>query len=575
MNDTPKGEKRFLDFDPKNLAADIGAGITVGLVAIPDSIASAILAGVNPIYAFNAIMVGLPVGSLFTSSQFLNLTQTGAMMLILASVVKSTSPEMLVPTLVIITLLVGVIEVLFGVLKLGKLTRFISNAVMTGFFTGIAAIIVLSQIGPLTGYYSQVNGGYVAQTIDILLHPAAVLQTWPALALGIFTFILILLIDRTRLANFSLIIAIVIASVAAYVLRMDVQLIRDTFEIQGKMPTPAISELMQGISLIPKLILPALALSLIGLIQAAGISQSIPNPDGEYPDVSGDFIGQGVANLASGLFRGLPLGGSLGGTAVNMAAGARSRWANIFGGLFVIPLVLLLGNFVGAIADPAIAALLIVAGVQTINRERISDVWNVGKAPRLIMVFTFIATLLLPIQWAVFLGVALSFLVHVIDAAGDVRVNQLLPRPDGLFEERPAPEKLESEQMVILQLLGSIFFSAAYKLQEDLPDPDEARRPVVILRLRGHERIGSTFLSVLEKYANELRKQDGKLILSGVNEGILEQLEKTGSFGDVLPREDVFLATDVLGESTRQAMAAAHQWLAEESPTVSEAENTD
>jgi len=575
MNDIPKSEKRFLDFDPKNLAADIGAGITVGLVAIPDSIASAILAGVNPIYAFNAIMVGLPVGSLFTSSQFLNLTQTGAMMLILASVVKSTSPEMLVPTLVIITLLVGVIEVLFGVLKLGKLTRFISNAVMTGFFTGIAAIIVLSQIGPLTGYYSQVNGGYVAQTIDILLHPAAVLQTWPALALGIFTFILILLIDRTRLANFSLIIAIVIASVAAYVLRMDVQLIRDTFEIQGKMPTPAISELMQGISLIPKLILPALALSLIGLIQAAGISQSIPNPDGEYPDVSGDFIGQGVANLASGLFRGLPLGGSLGGTAVNMAAGARSRWANIFGGLFVIPLVLLLGNFVGAIADPAIAALLIVAGVQTINRERISDVWNVGKAPRLIMVFTFIATLLLPIQWAVFLGVALSFLVHVIDAAGDVRVNQLLPRPDGLFEERPAPEKLESEQMVILQLLGSIFFSAAYKLQEDLPDPDEARRPVVILRLRGHERIGSTFLSVLEKYANELRKQDGKLILSGVNEGILEQLEKTGSFGDVLPREDVFLATDVLGESTRQAMAAAQQWLAEENPTVSEAENTD
>ena len=575
MNDIPKSEKRFLDFDPKNLAADIGAGITVGLVAIPDSIASAILAGVNPIYAFNAIMVGLPVGSLFTSSQFLNLTQTGAMMLILASVVKSTSPEMLVPTLVIITLLVGVIEVLFGVLKLGKLTRFISNAVMTGFFTGIAAIIVLSQIGPLTGYYSQVNGGYVAQTIDILLHPAAVLQTWPALALGIFTFILILLIDRTRLANFSLIIAIVIASVAAYVLRMDVQLIRDTFEIQGKMPTPAISELMQGISLIPKLILPALALSLIGLIQAAGISQSIPNPDGEYPDVSGDFIGQGVANLASGLFRGLPLGGSLGGTAVNMAAGARSRWANIFGGLFVIPLVLLLGNFVGAIADPAIAALLIVAGIQTINRERISDVWNVGKAPRLIMVFTFIATLLLPIQWAVFLGVALSFLVHVIDAAGDVRVNQLLPRPDGLFEERPAPEKLESEQMVILQLLGSIFFSAAYKLQEDLPDPDEARRPVVILRLRGHERIGSTFLSVLEKYANELRKQDGKLILSGVNEGILEQLEKTGSFGDVLPREDVFLATDVLGESTRQAMAAAQQWLAEENPTVSEAENTD
>ena len=559
-------DKRFLDFDPKNLSADLGAGITNGLVAIPDSIASAILAGVNPAYAFNALMVGLPVGSLFTGSQFLSMTHTGAMMLILAGVVSGLAPEQIAPAIVIIALLVGVIEVAFGLLKLGKFTQFISNAVMTGFFTGIAAIIVLSQIGPFTGYFSQVEGGYLTQTLDLLLHPAVLAQTWPSWSLGIATFALILLLDRTRLANFSLIIAIILASIAAYALHLNVRLISDMFEIQGEFPLPAINELIQGVALIPSMILPALAIALIGLIQAAGISQSIPNPDGEYPDASQDFIGQGIANLASGLFKGLPLGGSLGGTAVNLAAGARSRWSNVFGGLFVIPLVLLFGNMVGNIAEPAIAALLIVAGVQTINVERLSNVWHVGAGPRLIMLFTFLATIVLPVQWAVFLGVALSFLVHIINAAADVRMIQIAARADGQFEERDAPDALSSHQAIILQPLGSLFFSGAYKLQDDLPDPNEAERPVVILRLRGHKRIGSTFLKVMETYAGKLRQRGGKLLVSGVNDTILEQLEKTGAFEESIPREDIFLATSVLGESTRQALDAAQRWLDEHSP---------
>ena len=552
--------KTFLDFDPKNLSADLGAGITNGLVAIPDSIASAILAGVNPAYAFNALMVGLPVGSLFTSSQFLSMTHTGAMMLILAGIVPGLAPEQIAPAIVIIALLVGVIEVAFGLLKLGKFTQFISNAVMTGFFTGIAAIIVLSQIGPFTGYVSQVEGGYLAQTTDLILHLGDLAQTWPSWTLGVFTFVLILLLARTRLANFSLIIAIIVASIGAGLLSLDVKLISDMYEIKGEFPLPAFSELVQGIALIPRMILPALAVALIGLIQAAGISQSIPNPDGEYPDASRDFIGQGVANLASGLFKGLPLGGSLGGTAVNMAAGAKSRWANVFGGLFVIPLVLLFGNQVGNIAEPAIAALLIVAGLQTVNMERISDVWNVGVGPRSIMLFTFLATIVLPVQWAVFLGVALSFLVHVVNAAADVRITHIVRRPDGLFEERPAPQALASEQVTLLQPLGSLFFSGAYKLQDELPDPDEAQRPVVILRLRGHKRIGSTFLKVLERYAGQLQANGGKVILSGVSEGVLEQLEKTKTF-ETIPREDIFPATDVLGESTVDAIWAATAWL--------------
>jgi len=570
---TPSKSKReskhFLGFDPKNIPADLGAGLTMAMVAIPDSIASAILAGVNPIYAFNAMMVGLPVGSLFTSSEYLNLALTGAMMLALAGVMAGVSGAAIVPTLVTLTVLVGVFQLLFGLLKLGKLTQFISNSVMTGFFTGIAAIVVLSQLGGFTGYYSQVDGGYVAKAVDLLLHPAAVLQTWPSLALGLFTFALIIALEKTKLRNYALIIALLIASAVVPLLGMDVHLVRDSFEIKGAVPMPALSDLLAGVTLIPKLLLPALAIALIGLIQGAGISQSIPNPDGNYPDASGDFVGQGVANVASGLFRGLPLGGSLAGTAVNVSSGAKSRWANVFGGLIIIPLVLLLGGFVGLIAEPAIAALLIAAGLQTVNRERISDVWHVGTGPRLIMLFTLVATLALPVQWAVFLGVTLSFLVYVIGSAGDIQVKEVVRRPDGLFEEQNAPEKLRSNAVTVLHVWGNLFFSGAYALQDRLPDDDGVQRPVVILRLRGRKSIGSTFLKILERYAGELRQQGGKLMLSGVSESVLKQLEKTGSF-DAIPREDIFLATDVLGESTVRAIDAAQTWLAQDDGSHSE-----
>ena len=143
--------KVTLDFEPKNIPKDVGAGLTLAMVAIPDSIASAILAGVNPIYAFNSMMVGMPVAGLTTSSQFMNCALTSAMMLAVGGVMVGVSAAEQVSVLVTLTILVGLFQLLLGVLKLGSLTRFISNAVMTGFFTGIAITIILSQLGDLTG----------------------------------------------------------------------------------------------------------------------------------------------------------------------------------------------------------------------------------------------------------------------------------------------------------------------------------------------------------------------------------------------------------------------------------------
>jgi SulP family sulfate permease len=478
------------------------------------------------------------------------------MMLAMAGVMVGVSAAEQVSVLVTLTILVGLFQLLLGVFKLGSLTRFISNAVMTGFFTGIAITIILSQLGDFTGYESEA-GRPLAQTADLLLHLNEI--QWSSLLTGVVTIALILLLVRTRLRPYSLILALVLTSVAVSVLGLEsVHLVRDSYEISGELPHFALPTL----SLVPKLLLPAIAIALIGLIQGAGVSQNIPNPDGDYPDASRDFLGQGIGNTVAGFFQGLPVGGSLAGTALSVSSGARSRWANVFAGLIFIVLVLLVGNLVELVAEPAIAALLIVAGLETINRARIADVWDVGVGPRLIMLFTLIATLILPVQWAVFLGVALSILVYVARASSDIEVREVLRREDGLFDERPAPTQLSDNSITILHVWGSLFFSGAHTLQDRLPEVGDAQQAVVILRLRGRSQIGSTFIQVLERYAQQLQANGGKLMLAGVSEHVMEQLAKTETF-ESIPQEDVFLATDTLGRATLDAMDAAEQWLAE------------
>ena len=543
-----------LDFDTKNLPADIGASITMALVAVPDAIASAILAGVNPTYGFNALIVGTPIGSLFTSSQFMNIGSTAAMMLAVGGVLANFSAENILSALVTLTVLIGLFQLLLGVFKLGVFTRFISNAVMIGFFTGVATVLILGQLGDLTGFESDYSNK-VMQTVDLLLNLDQV--DWPSLLTGLATIGVIILFGRTRLRNYSLAIALLLASVAVLVLGLEsVELVGDSFQITASFPTPTVPDL----SMVRGLIMPAIAIGLLGLIQAAGISQTIPNPDGQYPDPSGDFRGQGIANFASGLFKGLPLGGSLGGTSIMLSAGAKSRWANVIMGLFVAIFVFFFADQVEKAALPAIAAVLIVAGFGVYNFEEIKDIWDVSRSSRLVMLVTFLATLVLDIQEAVFIGIILSILDFVYTSAQDVQVVELVEKKEGVFEERPCPAELRDNSITILYAWGALFFASARTIEDLLPDASEAKRAVVILRMHGRSRIGSTFIQILERYAGRLQANGGKILLSGVSHKVWDQLGRTETF-ETIPEEDVLLVDEILGGSTKQAFSSAQEWL--------------
>ena len=180
--------------------------------------------------------------------------------------------------------------------------------------------------------------------------------------------------------------------------------------------------MLPDLTFISKLIVPAIAIGIIGLVQGAGISQTYPNPDGKFSDVSRDFFGQGAANLATGFFGGIPAGGSNSSTALMVSAGARSRWANIFGGISVAIVVFLFANLVELVAMPALAGLVIIAGVQMVKLNAIQTVWQTNTVSRTIMSVTFGSTLIMPLQYAVLVGVVISILMFVLQQSNALRI---------------------------------------------------------------------------------------------------------------------------------------------------------
>ena len=538
------------------LKKDLVAGLVMSIVNVPGALANGLLAGINPVYGVYSMIAGTTVAALFTSSVIMNVDSTSATSIATGDFMANISSADQQGYLVVLGILVGLWMLAFGFLKLGFLVRFISNSVMTGFLSGLGVLTILGQVGDLTGYYSEAPNK-VFKTIDTLLHWQ---EIDPAtLVLGIITIAIVILISRTRFERYAFAVAVVGVTVLAFLpIFESVLLVGETTEIPRGLPRPNLPD----ISLIPGLMLPALTIAIIALVQGAGVSQSNPNPDGEYPDPSGDFRGQGAANVSVGIFSGIPVGGSLGNTTMLKTIGGLSRWANIFTGIFAAVILIFFAPFIEILPLTTLAGLLIVVGFSMIKVGRIDTVRHTGPIPTTVFIVTFIATLFLDLQVAVAIGVVLTFLLQIFRSAEKVRIEGILPQPDGSFVEAEAPNDLPSSEIVVLQPIGSLFFAGTAEFEEHLPDVGEAHHSVVILRLRDRDEVGSTFIRAVQRFANELLEGDNLLMLVGISQHVWDQLEKTDLL-DLLGRENVYRAEPKFAASLDKAFADANQWLDE------------
>jgi SulP family sulfate permease len=518
--------------------------------------ASAVLVGVNPIYGLYASMSGPIAGGLTSSTRLMVITTTTAAALAAGSALEGVPEDDRPGTLFLLTIIAGLVMITAGLLRLGRFTRFVSHSVMIGFLTGVAANIVLGQLGDLTGVVAE-GANAVAKAWSVVTDPGAI--QIPTLLVGLAAIAIIVGLNRTRLSSVSALVAIVVPTLVVNLSGAEVARVADSGDIPSGLPAPVLPDL-GAVSF--DLVTGALAVAVIVLVQGAGVAESAPNPGRRPSDANQDFIAQGIANVASGLFQGQAVGGSVGQTALNRTFGARTRWASVFSGVWMLLILLAFSGLVGEVAMPILAAVLVYAAIGSLRPAQIVTIWHTGHASRIALVTTFVATLFLPITAAVGIGVALSLLLQLNQEAMDLRVVQLIRSGDGKFVERDPPKELPSDQVTVLDVYGSLLYAGARTLQARLPDPGGTHGVAVVLRLRGRTSLGATFYRIIADYSRQLDDAGGQLYLSGLTPQLLGQLEHTEILNLSGPIHPV-AATDVVGESTREALREAHAWLVE------------
>jgi sulfate permease, SulP family len=536
-----------------NLRADIIVGVTNGVANVPDAMANALLAGVSPIVGLYSLLAGTPAAALSTSSEFMTVAVTSAMAVTVGSGLAAVPAAERDTAIATMAVLVGVFMALFGLLRGGRLLRFVSNAVMKGFLNGVAVLVIVGQLSNITGFNSSRQTKF-GKSIETLLN----VRAWDlvTLTVGLLTVALIVVLIRTRLKDFAMLITLMVATAAVFFLKIDIPLVKSVSEIPNGLPMPSMPQL----SLVPGLAIPALSVALIGLVQGGGISKAFPNADGTYPNSSRDMIGQGIGNVASGAFGGMPVGASVSSTAIAVSGGARTRWANVTIGVVVAVVLILLGPLVELVPLTVLAGILIVVGASAIDVNGMRDVWNASKESAVIMGITLGSMLVMPVQFAVLLGAALSAVQYVYSSSKDVRVVALRRLPDGQWSEQAPPEVLPSNQVTVVDIYGSVFYAGVELVDKLLPSVGGAERPVLVVRLRSHAEVGSTFILMIRRYHGLIRTAGGRLILAGVNDRLMAQLVSTGVL-DEIGAENVLPMTDVVFQSTAAAIELGEEAL--------------
>ncbi len=541
--------------DPKTMRADIVSGFATGLFSIPEGMAYAQLAGVNPVYGLYSGMVSTLVAALTTGTILMISTLTSAIALSTASVmqVAGVTSSQMPAALFTITFLVGVTMFILGLVRLGSLVNYVSNAVMTGFVAAASLLIIIGELGDLTGYDPS-GANKVAEVGNWLAN----ISNWDltTTAVGFGTILLMILFKRfPKTEKSAAIITLFLGTILVNLLSLpSVALVGSIATIPKGLPAP----MLPDFSMIPQLALGAVSVALVALVQGAGISTAMPNPDGSRSNQNRDFIGEGLGNLFGSFLQSMATGGSLSRTGISVGAGAKSRWGGVFAGLWLALIVILFAPLAELVPLAVIAGMLVVIGVELIM-ARVPDarlVANASWGSVAAGLLTFLSALFIPLQWTIFLGAGLSLILYVVASSKSAQLHKLEKTEDGYWEEVALPEAFAEGEITALAFEGLEFFAEIPVLAGMMPPVRDLSDATLILRLRGSEMIHSTGLKWLESLVNDLRSAGSEVLLAGVGPHLLEILQKSG-IAALIGEENIFAAKPGIGASLDEAWAAA------------------
>ncbi len=540
--------------DRKSLRADVIAGLIGAVVVLPQGVAYATLAGLPPQYGLYCAMVPTAIAALFGSSLHAVSGPTNAVsLMVLAMLTPLAVPGSagFVSMALTLSLMSGLLILSMGFFRLGVLVNFISNGVIVGFTSAVGIIIIVSQISQLFGTHS----GHASQFYEMLHNTIAHLNEvhpW-ALAVGVLTVIAGALTKRYAPRLAPMLVATVVGTLAALAINFAVGAentgIRTLGPLPGALPPLSLPDL-RGATL-TNLLAPAFAVTILSVTQAIAIVRAVAIRSGQRIDTNQELIGQGLSNVAGAFFSGYPSCASVNRCGINYESGARTPLSAVTSVIFLILLLLVLAPVAALLPHPAIAGLLVLAGWGLIDIGQMRMYLRTSRQEAAVVAATLLATLVMPIAYAILVGVMASLVVYLHRTSRPM-MRSLVPDPRHSERQLAPPGEAlpECPQLKILSVEGSIYFGAVDHVESHFDTLRELTREQrrLLLVSRNINFVDVAGAEALVREARKRRWENGQLYLQGLRQPVEDVLRNGGFMGE--------LGTENMFRSKRDAIAA-------------------
>ncbi len=550
-------QKKVKRYFRAKFRSDLTAGLTVSMVVIPQSMAYAAILGINPIFGLFTAIIPTIIAAIFSSFPYLVIGPTNPTALVTASVLMMyASDQNYIEYVFAIAIIAGIFSITFGLIKLGSLTKYISNSVMVGFLTGVGVLIISYQLGNLLGI-ELARDGSLWRLIQQIVTSIAEINPF-SLAISSLSLAMLFILRKINRKIPASLITILVVSILVYLTgwreNNSVALVSDyglpeQFGLAFHLPNIVPDNLFS-------LLIPGAAVALFTLMESLSIAKAMSQMTGKDFNPSHQLISQGVASFVGGFFQCMPSSGSPSRTVINVVNGAKTRGAAIVSGMGVLVFLLLFSRLIGYIPIAALAAVVIFSAAGLININLIKVTWQSKINSRVVMIITFFSTLVLPLEYAVYLGILTTILIYLVESS-HLNLSYIIEDDDGQYVELPMEQIQQRDcKIAIINIEGDLYFAAAEDLRAQIEKVLATEIKILILRFRRTHLLASTGIMALNQIIKSARDNGIEILLCGVQEETYEPL-KTAGLTDRIGDSRIFFAKDTLFASTQSALKEA------------------
>jgi len=546
--------------------ADLVAGVTVAAVAVPQAMAYALVAGLPPVYGLYTAIVMTAVGALFNASRQLVNGPTNAISIAVLSVLAGIAePDARVQAAILLAFLVGAIQLSITLLRLGDLERYISHSVIVGFTAGASALLGLDQLKNLIGLKSMgdAHAHFLVRFFRSLTEGGPVQPETAVIGLGSIAAVIALRALKRRIGwrlAPDLLVVVIAAALATAALGLDARGVAVIGEIPSRLPSLSAPPLELGAA--RELASGALAIAVLGLLEAISMSKALASVSGQKLDMNQQCLSEGLANVAGSFFQCMPGSGSLTRSAINQQAGAVTQWSGVISAVAVALTMLAFAPWARYVPRAALAGILMVTAWNMVDWRSLFYHLRTTRFDAAIVSATALAAVGISIEFCVLIGVFMSFLLTV-PRAGQMLISEFSLTGGGLREMVPGDKPCP--RILVFGLEGEMFFGATAALEAHFAAMEQRIEPdtrVLVLRLKRARNPDAVGLTLLEGFLERVKARGVHVLLCGVRAEFADKLERTGISAKL--GEKLFLEEPVRLTSTMLAVRHAYELVANE-----------